>query len=65
MLSTATDQELESFWWEKLTGASPGTNACFTGEKNQEEKIIGSFACTLGAAIRCRGFGRAEERIGR
>lgn len=23
VLSTAMDQEVESFWWEKLTGASP------------------------------------------
>lgn len=63
VLSTAMDQEVESFWWEKLTGASPGTSACFTGENNQEKNVIDSFACTVRAATRCRGFGRAGGRI--
>lgn len=63
VLSPAMDQEVESFWWEKLTGVSPGTSACFTGENNQERSVIDSFACTVRAAMRCRDFGRAGERI--
>lgn len=62
MLSTAMDQQVESFWWEKPTAASPG-NACFIGESNQEKNSISSFAFTVRAATRCRAFSHAGEMI--
>lgn len=63
MLSTAMDQEIESFWRGKLAGVFLVAPMCVSLERNNQEKNNLFLSCTARADTRCRGVSRARERI--